>query len=115
MRVFGPGDPNSKKIQGPDQSRPIQKTTGTRVPSDAAREYDAIKTGPLANPRTTEGAVVVSDRVQVVQARNEEETARHAAHLEQLREAIDSGTYQVDADRLAERLLDEDFALRRSS
>ena len=56
--------------------------------------------------------MVVSDRVRVVQARQEQETARRAAHIEALKEALESGTYQVEAERLAERLLDEEFVLR---
>lgn len=117
MRVFGPGDtnlePSPKKAPSPDQSRPVQKSVGTRVSSDVARDHGPVKAGPSTPTGAPEGAVVVSDRVQVVQARHEEETARHAAHINNLREALDSGSYQIDAERLAERLLDEDFALRR--
>lgn len=116
MRVFGPGDPNvepsPQKAPNPEQNLPVQRTTGTRVSADVARDPGPTKVVAASAAGAPEGAVVVSDRVQVVQARHEEETARRAAHIQGLKEALDLGTYQVDTERLAERLLDEEFALR---
>ena len=73
---------------------------------------DSRKDGkaPAGRPKTSDDAVVVSARAQKLSAHVYETAEARGKRVAEIHAALDGGTYKVDHQKLAERLVDEDLA-----
>lgn len=89
----------------------------TRPPlgTDSVRDNDrsAPQAPPAAAPAAAAGgSVVVARSAQVLVERVEQDRAARAERIAAIRDAIASGKYKVDFQRLAERFVDEEVVGR---
>jgi len=82
---------------------------GTKVEKIEESRKDA-KAQSVARPTASDDAVVVSARAKKLSTHATESAAAREKRVAELGSAVDAGTYKVDHQKLAERLVDEDLA-----
>jgi flagellar biosynthesis anti-sigma factor FlgM len=82
---------------------------GTNVASIEEHRQVRAKTAP--SPRDIgNDAVVVSDRIQKLAAHASETADARATRVAEIGSALEAGTYRVDHQKVAEKLVDEELA-----
>jgi len=88
------------RIAGPSQSR-IEPTKD---------ESGKVGKSPGAESSSEDSGAVVSASVTDLASRVEGGAAERAARVEQLRLAVENGSYEPDLDQLAEKILDDEIS-----
>ncbi len=94
------------KLSGPSDLGEMLRVAKTREPSGVQRAGGVRSVG---RDQSTEGvgeAVALSPAAKALSA----EDADRAARLAEVRQALDNGSYQVDFERLADRIVEEEAA-----
>jgi flagellar biosynthesis anti-sigma factor FlgM len=82
---------------------------GTNVAS--IEDHRKARTKPVAaNPSENNDAVVVSARAQRLTAHAQETADARATRVTEIGSALEAGTYRVDYQKVAEKLVDEELA-----
>jgi anti-sigma28 factor (negative regulator of flagellin synthesis) len=90
---------------------------GTSTPEVGQRGDDAAK--PPAAPAASDVAaaeaapVVVSTRAQEIAAGGQRDAAIHGGKLSALKEALERGSYKIDYDKLADRIVSDEIERAR--
>ncbi len=98
----------------PDGGRPNQedmRVTRPPIAPDNVRDERSAPQAPAAASPAGEH-VVVARSAQALAQRAEQDRAARAERIAAVREALSSGRYKVDLDRLAERFVDEEMVGR---
>ena len=88
---------------------------GSSTPEVSTRAEDSAKapTAPAGTEAPVAEAVVVSTRAQEIVAGGQRDAAAHQTKLHALKSALESGTYKVDYDKLADRIVTDEIERSR--
>ena len=81
---------------------------GTNVAS--IEEHRQVRAKTVAPSARDNDAVVVSDRIQKLAAHASETADARATRVAEIGSALEAGTYRVDHQKVAEKLVDEELA-----
>ena len=81
---------------------------GTSVAS--IEEHRKVRAKPVSPSATANDAVVVSARAQKLMVHASETSDARARRVTEIGTALETGTYRVDYQKVAERLVDEELA-----
>jgi flagellar biosynthesis anti-sigma factor FlgM len=94
------------RIQGGNTPEVGQREDGAKAPTTSP-------TGEATAPATTAAPVVVSARAQQLVETGAQNAAVHGEKLSALKHALDKGTYKVDYDRLADKIVTDEIERAR--
>jgi len=83
---------------------------GTKVASIDEQRKDSAKSAAPGPRAIVNDAVVVSARAQKLHAHSHETNDARAVRVTKIGSALEAGTYKVDHQKVAERLVDEELA-----
>ncbi len=94
-----------------DPTRPVEtkliREPGRKPIGRTAKVADATTAGAKGSQDAAQVASSVADAQRAIEAGKAEAKAVDSARLEEIRLAVSSGKYEVDADALADRILDD--------
>jgi flagellar biosynthesis anti-sigma factor FlgM len=84
---------------------------GSNTPEVSNRAEDSAKapTAPAGTEAPPAEAVVVSTRSQEIVAGGQRDAAAHQTKLTALKSALESGSYKVDYDKLADKIVSDEL------
>ena len=87
---------------------------GGSTPEVGQREDGAKPQAPSSALASADaGPVVVSARAQEIVAGGQRDAAAHGSRLSALKQALERGTYKIDYDRLADRIVSDEIERAR--
>ena len=87
------------------------KTPEVEKRDDSAKPQTATSTDAAAV--TSTAPVVVVERAQQIAAGGQRDAVEHGAKLSALKQALDKGTYKVDYDKLADKIVTDEIERAR--
>jgi len=91
------------RIQG-GQTPEVEKRDDSAKPQTATTAETAAKSA---------APVVVVERAQQIAAGGQRDAVEHGAKLSALKQALDKGTYKVDYDKLADKIVSDEIERAR--